>query len=67
RQMEGPVQANLRGAGFLALAALGVRTFDQLADCVQVARTYQPNPANRKIYDELFREYIQIYQRSRPI
>lgn len=67
RQVQGPVEANLRGAGFLALAALGVRTFDQLADCVQIAHTYQPDPANRHIYDQLFREYINIYQRSRPI
>ncbi|MBI5052552.1 MAG: FGGY-family carbohydrate kinase [Chloroflexi bacterium] len=67
RQVKDPIQANLRGAAFLALVALGHLTFDDVSSRVQIAHTYQPNPANRKIYDELFAEFVNLYNVNKKI
>lgn len=66
-QVKDPVLANVRGAAFLASAALGYLTFDDIPARVQIANTYQPNPDHRKIYDELFREFLNIYKRNKGI
>lgn len=66
-QMKDPRLVALRGAGFLALVAFGRATFDDLASCVQVDQTYHPNPENRAIYDELYREFVNLYRATRPI
>jgi xylulokinase len=65
RQVKEPLQANVRGAGFLASVALGYLTYDDIPDRVQIANTYTPNPDNRKIYDELFAEFVAIYKRDK--
>ena len=67
RQVKHPSLANLRGAAFLALVALGQLTFDQVSARIQIAHTYHPNPANRQLYDELFKEFVNIYKRNRKI
>ncbi|MFQ5652545.1 MAG: FGGY-family carbohydrate kinase [bacterium] len=67
RQVVDPIQANLRGAAFLASVALGYLTFAQIPDQVEIVRTFQPNPANREIYDLLFREFLNIYKKNRGI
>jgi xylulokinase len=67
RQMENPIQANARGAAILAGVALGATTFEQAAERIEVAQEYQPNPANRQIYDELFDIFLNIYKKNRKI
>jgi xylulokinase len=67
RQMEDPIQANARGAAILAGVALGATSFEQAAERIEVAQEYQPNPANRQIYDELFDIFLNIYKKNRKI
>ncbi len=67
RQVKDPIQANARGAAFLASAALGYITFDDISARIQIANTYQPNPANRQIYDELFKEFVNLYKQNKKI
>jgi len=62
RQMENPVQANARGAALLASVALGRIAVDDIPERVRVAETFHPNPENRAVYDELFREFAGIYK-----
>jgi len=66
-QMKEPRMASLRGAANLALVALGCTSFDNLADSSQLDQTFVPNPANRKVYDDLFREFVNLYHATRPI
>jgi xylulokinase len=54
----------MRGAAFLAALALGSLTVDDIPSRIEIAKTYQPNPANRKIYDELFDEFVNIYKNN---
>ncbi|HLF02215.1 MAG TPA: FGGY-family carbohydrate kinase, partial [Anaerolineales bacterium] len=67
RQVKDPLQANTRGAALVASVALGCATFDDIAARVEIANTYHPNPANRKIYDALFKEFLNIYQSNKRI
>ncbi len=67
RQVKDPLQANARGAGFLGSIALGYLSVDDVPDHVHIADTYKPNPENRKIYDELFKEFLNIYKKNKGI
>jgi xylulokinase len=62
QQIKDPVQANARGAALLASLALGRIAVDDIPGRVRVAETFEPNPENRAIYDELFREFTGIYK-----
>jgi xylulokinase len=63
-QVADPVNANARGSGLLAAVALGELTFEQVPDRVLVSRTYRPDPALKKLYDSLFREFVGLYRRN---
>ena len=67
RQMKDPIEVNVRGAALLGCAALGFMRYDEIGEHVPVAKTYQPQPENRKIYDELFREFVNIYAANSKI
>lgn len=67
RQVKAPVQATARGVAFLASVALGYLDFSDVPERVEIAQTYEPNPAHRSLYDALFREYLEIYRRNRPV
>ena len=67
KQVKDPIQANLRGAAFLAAVSLGHLSFDDISDRIQIARTYVPNPANHSIYAELFKEFLNIYKCNKKI
>jgi xylulokinase len=67
RQVKDPIQANIRGAAFLAAVALGYLGYDDISERVQIAQTFTPNPDHRKIYDELFAEYLNVYKHNKKI
>ncbi|HSF80085.1 MAG TPA: FGGY-family carbohydrate kinase [Anaerolineales bacterium] len=67
RQVEQPILANARGAAYLAAVALGTMRFDEIDERIEIARQYQPNPENRKVYDQLFKEFLNIYRHNSPI
>ena len=67
RQIKDPIEANVRGAALLASASLGYLGYHEIGTHVAVSNTYMPNPDHRKIYDELFREFIAIYESNRKI
>ena len=67
KQVKDPILANSRGAGFLAAVALGYLDFNDIPNRIQIANTYTPNPENRKIYNELFREFLNFYQSNKRI
>lgn len=62
RQVKGPIFANARGAAFLAAISLGYITVEDIPKCVGIKAEYRPDPANRKIYDELYAEFLNLYK-----
>jgi xylulokinase len=67
KQVKDPILANSRGAGILGSVALGYTTFDEVSENIKIANTYHPDPAHRAIYDELFSEFLNLYQSSRKM
>lgn len=67
RQAKEPRLVNVRGAAFLASVALGYLAFDDIPERVPIAHIYEPNPQHRKIYDELFGEFVNLYQSNKQI
>jgi xylulokinase len=66
-QMEQPILVNARGAAMLAAIALGYLKEDDIAQTVKVKSIYQPKPENKTVYDNLFKEYLNIYKKNRRI
>jgi xylulokinase len=67
RQVRDPMQANARGAAFIASVGLGHIKFSDIPDLVEYSSTFEPDPSNRKIYDELFREFVNIYRQNKAM
>lgn len=67
RQVEEPILANARGAAFLGAMALGRLRVDEIPERVRIRRTFEPDPARRALYDELFREFRNLYKANRRI
>jgi xylulokinase len=67
RQVQDPMQANGRGASFIASVGLGYISFEEIPKLIKYTNVFHPNPANRKIYDELFREFVNIYRNNKSI
>jgi xylulokinase len=67
RQVKDPIEVNVRGAALLASASLGYLGYHEIGTHVPISKTYTPNPDHRKIYDELFAEFVAIYQNNRKI
>ena len=67
RQVADPVLANARGAGLLALLALGRITLGDVPGMVEVRRTYEPDPAHADEYELLFGEFVTLYRQTKGI
>ncbi|MDI6742814.1 MAG: FGGY-family carbohydrate kinase [Smithella sp.] len=67
RQVKDPMQANGRGAAFIASVALGHITFEEIPNRIKYTNVFYPNSANRKIYDELFCEFVNIYRQNKAM
>jgi sugar (pentulose or hexulose) kinase len=67
RQVNNPIQANSRGAAFIGSVGLGYITWDEVADLTEIKKEYHPNPDNREIYDELFKEFTNIYKTNKKL
>lgn len=66
-QVEEPAFCNARGAALQASAGLGFTTFDDIAKQTPIVRSFEPDPANRGLYDELFSEFVRFYHQNRAI
>lgn len=67
RQVADPVLANVRGAGLLALVALGRVTVEEIPAMVAIRRTFVPDPATAGEYDLLFGEFVELYKQTKGI
>jgi xylulokinase len=67
RQAADPVLASARGAALQASVALGHLGWDEVAATVPIARSFEPDPDRRRVYDTLFPEFVNLYKRTRKI
>ena len=67
RQVKDPIQANVRGAAFLAAVGMGRVRMDEIPALTQVRAEYQPDPDTRALHDAHFREFTEVYKQNRRI
>jgi len=67
RQVKNPIQAVARGAAFLASVGMGYITFSDVSKLIQFQGIYEPNPANRSLYDERFEIFLDLYKQNKKI
>lgn len=67
KQVADPIYANARGAAWIGAAGLGRIKFSDVPKLVEIKQVYQSQSANRKIYDERFEIFTQIYKQVSPI
>jgi len=66
-QMANPTCATLRGAALLAFHFLDGQPLEALAQGVPVKRVFEPDPGNKKHYDQLYTQFRQIYKRNKKV
>jgi xylulokinase len=67
KQVKNPIQANARGAAFIASVGLGYTDWNHIPKHIEYSNIFNPNPNNRELYDSLFKEYVNIYEEIGPI
>jgi len=67
KQAADPIWANVRGAGFLALASLGHIEWAEIPDLVPIARVVRPDRADSAVYDRGYETFLAIYKANQRI
>ncbi len=67
RQVRDPMQANARGAAFIAAVGLGHIGFDDIPGLIRYDDVFEPDGAGRALYDSLYGEFLQIYMNNRKM
>jgi xylulokinase len=67
RQVEEPLCANTRGAAWIGAVGLGELGFSDLPGLVRTRRRYEPDPANRRLYDDRFEVFTRVYSKMKGI
>jgi xylulokinase len=65
RQVKDPIQANARGAAFIASVALGYITFKEIPKLIEFSGIFKPIKAHIEIYNKLFKEFLLLYKNNR--
>ena len=61
--MRDPIQANARGAAWIAAVGLGEIAFRDVPGLVGIEEVYLPQAADRAVYDERFAAFVEIHKR----
>lgn len=61
KKVADPINANTRGAAWIAVVGLGEITFSDGPDPVQFEQTYAPDEKHRSLYDERYPGFTKIY------
>jgi len=67
KQIEDPIGANARGAAWIAAVGLGMLSFEEIPNLVRVRNTYEPDAANRQLYDHRFAAFTETYARMKHV
>jgi len=67
RQVRDPIQANARGAAWIAAAGLGEIAFADVPALVEYEHVFEPLVVNRAVYDERYQTFLEIHKRMRPL
>jgi xylulokinase len=66
-QMQNPQYATCVGLALLAFQRLGLMAFNEFEQRVPIRAIYEPNTANKALYDEMSEMLVQSFKATRPI
>jgi xylulokinase len=66
-QVADPLTTTVKGTALLAFFILGHLSLEEMADCVKIKKVFQPDGANKRIYDRMFTSYRSFYHRNKAI
>ena len=66
-KINNPVQANTRGAGFIAAVALNELNWKDISHCIKIEGIFHPNSEYRDHYHRMFEEFKNIYHNNREM
>ncbi|MDZ7333660.1 MAG: FGGY-family carbohydrate kinase [candidate division KSB1 bacterium] len=65
-RVKDPQQAGAKGMALLASMTLGyIPSYQDIKKYIKIDRVFTPDPANRSLYDRLFREFKNIYKQNK--
>jgi xylulokinase len=67
RRVRDPIQANARGAAWIAAAGLGEISFSDVPWLVEIDGAFEPAPAAGAVYDESYRTFLEVHRRMRRL
>lgn len=68
KQVAQPREAGVKGAAMIAAVGLNyIDSFEDIGKYIEIKDTYEPNPENRKKYNELFEEFKNIYYNNKDM
>ena len=67
KQVKNPIQSNARGAALIGALGLGYIEQKDIAKHTEINEIFKPNPKNKTIYNQLFKEYVNIYKAMKKI
>ncbi len=62
-----PTDVTLRGAAFLAMDRLGIRTLDDLSTSVAFDRVVEPDSSRRQVYDQVYHQWRRLQKSTKPV
>jgi xylulokinase len=66
-QIDDPVTTTVRGTAMLAFHTLGYLSSDELVKCTQTKCVYEPDGANKDVYDKMYTQYCRLFKRNLKI
>ncbi len=67
RQVRDAIQANARGAAWIAAVGLGEIEFRDVPGLVGIDQVFEPGAAEHAIYDERFAAFVELHKRLRRL
>jgi xylulokinase len=67
RQVRDPIQANARGAAFIAAVGLGYLKYEDIPAMIEYNASYAPNSQNRNTYDTMFEVFVKFYKQNKAL
>ena len=67
KRVRDPIEANCRGAAFIAAVGLGRITFDDIPDLIEHEMIFDPDPKQHRCYECLYDAFLDIYRKNRGI
>ena len=65
KQVQDPKEAGAKGAAIVAAVALGhIKRFEDAEKLVRIDEVFEPNPENVKLYEEILKEFKNIYKNN---